>query len=83
MPPATTTLADPAFYPGPFNHALDQGITLLEIGRVLGRPDLVTAGGDRMSRWWLRIFWTCLRMAAAWRTVLDRNHWRIMQRRAG
>jgi hypothetical protein len=36
-----------------------------------------TACGERMSRWWLRSFWTCLRMAVAWRTVLDKNQRRI------
>src|ERR1017187_1875947 len=38
-----------------------------------------TACGEGMARWWLRSFWTCLRMAVAWRTVLDKNQ----RRKAG
>src|SRR5438093_4449917 len=49
-----------------------------------------TAWAERMSRWWLRIFWTCLRMAVAWRTRLERNHriiksgeWRVASDEGG
>ena len=32
------------------------------------------ACGDRISRWWLRSFWTCFLIAVACRTVGESNH---------
>jgi hypothetical protein len=42
-------LADPSFYARPYNHALNQDIGLLEVGRVLGRLDWVTLARDRIN----------------------------------
>jgi hypothetical protein len=44
------TLADPAFYVRVGNHALNQSIGLLEVGRVLGRSDWTALAQDRMNR---------------------------------
>jgi hypothetical protein len=44
-----TTLADPAFYRQQGNHALNQDIGLLEVARVLDRPDWLTLAGDRIN----------------------------------
>jgi hypothetical protein len=43
------TLADPAFYVKQGNHALNQAIGLLEIGRVLKRSDWVTLAASRIN----------------------------------
>jgi hypothetical protein len=43
------TLADPAFYVRVGNHALNQAVGLLEVGRVLGRADWVTLAGSRIN----------------------------------
>jgi len=48
------TLADPAFYVGIGNHALNQSIGLLEVGRVLGRSDWMILARDRINRLVLR-----------------------------
>jgi hypothetical protein len=48
------TLADPGFYVGIGNHALNQSIGLLEVGRVLGRSDWMTLARDRINRLVLR-----------------------------
>jgi hypothetical protein len=48
------TLADPSFYVGIGNHALNQSIGLLEVGRVLGRRDWMTLARDRINRLVLR-----------------------------
>ena len=44
------TLADPGFFVGSGNHALNQSIGLLEVGRVLGRRDWTTLARDRINR---------------------------------
>lgn len=43
------TLADPAFYVNEGNHALNQAIGLLEIGRVLARSDWITLAASRIN----------------------------------
>ena len=43
------TLADPAFYVQQGNHALNQAIGLLEIGRVLARSDWTTLAATRIN----------------------------------
>jgi hypothetical protein len=43
------TLADPAFYVRHGNHALNQSIGLLEVGRVLGRDDWMILARDRIN----------------------------------
>jgi hypothetical protein len=43
-------LADPSFYVGAGNHALDQSIGLLDAGALLGRQDWTTLARDRMAR---------------------------------
>jgi hypothetical protein len=48
------TLADPSFYVGIGNHALNQSIGLLEVGRVLGRRDWMTLARDRINQLVLR-----------------------------
>jgi hypothetical protein len=42
------TLADPGFYVKRGNHALNQAIGLLEVGRVLGRSDWTTLARNRI-----------------------------------
>lgn len=44
------TLASPSFYVGIGNHALNQSIGLLEVGRALGRRDWMTLARDRTNR---------------------------------
>lgn len=44
------TLADPRFYVWHGNHALNQSIGLLEVGRVLGRRDWKDLARDRITR---------------------------------
>ena len=44
------TLADPSFYRGEGNHALNQAVALLEVGHALRRSDLKRLAADRMSR---------------------------------
>ena len=44
------TLASPSFYVGVGNHALNQSIGLLEVGRVLHRDDWMRLARDRMNR---------------------------------
>ena len=62
-------------------HAIERGLRAAWRSYVLEIADWMasTACDERMSRWWLRSFWTCLRMAVAWRTVLDKNQ----RRKAG
>lgn len=43
------TLADPAFYRGTGNHALNQAIGLLEVARVLGRSDWLQLAAQRIN----------------------------------
>jgi hypothetical protein len=43
-------LADPAFYRREGNHALNQAIALLEIGRLVGRSDWRTLAAARLDR---------------------------------
>ena len=43
------TLADPDFYVGHGNHALNQSIGLLEVGHVLGRDDWTALARDRIN----------------------------------
>jgi len=43
------TLADPTFYRGQGNHALNQAIGLLEVGRVLGRSDWIALAVARIN----------------------------------
>lgn len=43
-------LADPSFYVGAGNHALDQAMGLLDTGAVLGRDDWMRLARDRMAR---------------------------------
>lgn len=43
------TLADPRFYVRLGNHALNQSVGLLEVGRVLGRADWMRLARDRLS----------------------------------
>jgi hypothetical protein len=43
------TLADPAFYVKHGNHALNQSVGLLEVGRVLGRYDWMILARDRIN----------------------------------
>jgi hypothetical protein len=43
------TLADPLFYVNHGNHALNQSIALLEVGRVLGRDDWKQLAIDRIA----------------------------------
>jgi hypothetical protein len=42
-------LADPDFYVNHGNHALNQAMGLLEVGRVLGRSDWITLAEDRIN----------------------------------
>ena len=44
-----SVLADPAFYVRHGNHALNQSIGLLEVGRVLGRSNWTSLAADRMN----------------------------------
>ena len=44
-----TTLADPAFYVGVGNHALNQAVGLLDVGCVLGREDWMTLARSRIA----------------------------------
>src|SRR5262249_17233625 len=43
------TLADPDFYVGVGNHALNQAMALLEVGRVLHRSDWIALAGKRIN----------------------------------
>jgi hypothetical protein len=43
------TLADPSFYVRVGNHALNQAMGLLEVGRVLGRSDWMSLAGTRID----------------------------------
>lgn len=44
------TLADPSFYVGVGNHALNQGIGLLEVGHALRRTDWMNLAASRITR---------------------------------
>lgn len=44
------TLADPSFYVGGGNHALNQSIGLLEVGHALRRADWMNLAANRMAR---------------------------------